>query len=356
MTDKHAAVGVDLGATNLKIAVVDRVGAVLAATTTPIAAHDGPDAVLAEIVEGVHAVIKAASRAKSQIVGVGVGTPGPLDLKKGVIVQAANLPGWQDVPVRAYVQEKLGLPVVLENDGNAAAYGEYWVGAGRDGNAALAAGKAALADSKAANADSKAANADRNAAVAAGGDMVMLTLGTGVGCGVIIDGRILHGHFDNAAELGHMIVAAGGLACPCGQRGCLERYASASAVARHAKAAVEAGEKSSLADRVRAGNEIDAESVAQHATAGDEVAKRIWDEACNYLAVACINIQHAYNPRRVVLGGGMALAGDFLLDRVRHHLQAGRWTLHDDLPEVTIAHLGYDAGTIGAAGLAWLAA
>ena len=88
---------------------------------------------------------------------------------------------------------------------------------------------------------------------------------------------------------------------------------------------------------------------------GDAVAKRVWEQACTYLAVACINIQHAYNPRRVVLGGGMALAGDFLVDRVRHHLQAGRWTLHDDLPEVTIAHLGYDAGTIGAAGLAWLA-
>ena len=342
MTDKHAAVGVDLGATNLKIAVVDRLGAVLAATTTPIAAQDGPDAVLAEIVEGVHAVIKAASLTESQIVGVGVGTPGPLDLKKGVIVRSANLPGWQDVPVRAYVQEKLGLPVVLENDGNAAAYGEYWAGAGRGGNAALADGKAAVADSK--------------AAVADGGDMVMLTLGTGVGCGVIIDGRILHGHFDNAAELGHMIVAAGGLACPCGQRGCLERYASASAVARHAKAAVEAGEKSSLADRLRTSDGIDAEAVAQHAAAGDAVAKRVWDEACTYLAVACINIQHAYNPRRVVLGGGMALAGDFLVDRVRHYLQAGRWTLHDDLPEVTIAHLGYDAGTIGAAGLAWLAA
>ena len=335
MTDMHAAVGVDLGATNLKIAVVDRVGVVLAATIKPIAAQAGPDAVLAEIVEGVHAVTKTASLTESQIVGVGVGTPGPLDLKKGVIVRSANLPGWQNVPVRAHLQEKLGLPVVLENDGNAAAYGEYWAGAARDG-------KDAVADSK--------------AAVAAGGDMVMLTLGTGVGGGVIIDGRILHGHFDNAAELGHMIVVAGGLVCPCGQRGCLEQYASASAVARHAKAAVEAGEKSSLADRLRTGDEIDAESVAQHAAAGDEVAKRVWEEACSYLAVACINIQHAYNPRRVVLGGGMALAGDFLVDRVRHHLQAGRWTLHDDLPEVTIAHLGYDAGTIGAAGLAWLAA
>ena len=145
MTDIDVAVGVDLGATNLKIAIVDRVGVVLAATVKPIAAQAGPDAVLAEIVEGVHAVIKAASRTESQIVGVGVGTPGPLDLKKGVIVRAANLPGWQDVPVRAHLQEKLGLPVVLENDGNAAAYGEYWAGAGRDGKAALAAGKAELA-------------------------------------------------------------------------------------------------------------------------------------------------------------------------------------------------------------------
>ena len=149
---------------------------------------------------GVHDGTKTASSAESQIVGSRVGTPEPLDLKKGVIVRSANLPGWQNVPVRAHLQEKLGLPVVLENDGNAAAYGEYWVGAGRDGKAAVADGQAAVADGK--------------AAFAAAGDMVMLTLGTGVGAGVILAGRILPCPFDNAAELGHMRVTPGGRALP----------------------------------------------------------------------------------------------------------------------------------------------
>lgn len=311
------AIGIDLGATNLKGAAVDRTGRILSQHTQPLVKTE-PDSVIVDMVTMVGGLMSAASLDRSELVGVGIGSPGPLSHRTGRIIRAANLPGWVDVPLRDRLRERIETPVVLENDGNAAAYGEYWAGAGRDG-----------------------------------GDLVMLTLGTGVGAGVVLDGRILHGHFENAGELGHTIVALDGLPCACGQRGCLEQYASASAVARRVVHAIGQGESSALAEAVGGREAIDARRVSDCARTGDPLCLRIWDEACRYLAVACINIQHAFNPARVVLGGGMSEAGSFLLDRVTEHVTRQRWSLHDDVPQVTLAELGYEAGMIGAAGLIW---
>jgi glucokinase len=144
-----------------------------------------------------------------------------------------------------------------------------------------------------------------------------------------------------------MIVVPGGIPCPCGQRGCLEAYASAGAVARRVEAALEAGERSS----VRRG--ADAAAIAAAAEGGDALCRRVWDEACFYLAIACINIQHAYNPEVILLGGGMAGAGDFLLSSVRAHFRANQWHLHDDFPRIEPARLGAEAGVVGAGALAW---
>jgi glucokinase len=182
---------------------------------------------------------------------------------------------------------------------------------------------------------------------------VVLTLGTGIGAGVVTDGKILHGHFENAAELGHMIVECNGVPCACGQRGCLEAYASASAVARRARSALDGKEQSSLTARVEQGGALSAEDVVAAAKSGDQLSLRIWNETCRYLAVGCINIQHAFNPQRIALGGGMARAGAFLLDGVRRYVRDLTWKLHDDVPEIVLAELGYDAGIIGAAALAW---
>jgi glucokinase len=237
-------------------------------------------------------------------------TPGPLDRREGRIVRTANLPGWKDVPIRDPLRGKTGLPVTLENDANAAAFGEYCSGAGRGDK-----------------------------------DLVMLTLGTGVGAGVILNGRILHGHFGNAAELGHMIVVVDGLPCPCGQRGCLEQYASATAIVHRA---------AQYRDSHGAVTLLRAEDVANGAANGDPLCGRVWDEACLSLAVACVNIQHAFNPAKIVLGGGMSLAGHMLLDRVRRFFREQAWSLHTDAPEIVLAQLGPDAGVIGAAMLAML--
>ena len=311
------SVGIDLGGTTLTAVVVDRAGRCLADRTRPSEAHRGPEAVISDMVDLVDVVLEMAGLDRAALIGVGVGAPGPLSHRSGRIIRSANLPGWVDVPIRDRLSSELKVAVTLENDGNAAAFGEFRLGAGRDG-----------------------------------ADLVMLTLGTGVGGGVIIDGNILHGHFENAGELGHMIVVHDGLPCPCGQLGCLEQYASASAVARRAVDGIERGEASSLAALKKEGVPINSKSVASGAGNGDAFCLRIWDEACCYLSLACISIQHAFNPSRIVLGGGMAESGAFLVDRVTQHLHRQRWKLHEDIPAIVTASLGSNAGALGAACLA----
>jgi len=318
-----AAIGVDLGGTNLKIAVVERTGRVREGIACETDTSQGPDRTIRQIVSEIDSLLARTSLKRSDLIGIGVGTPGPINIKEGRVIHAANLPGWRDVPLRDRLHDEFRCPTTLENDGNAAAFGEYW----------------ALSDG-----------------ASAGDDLAMLTLGTGLGAGVVLAGRLLHGHFDNAAEFGHTIVVVNGLQCACGQRGCLEQYASASAVARRVVAEIKDGETSELSRDVKAGKSIDSEAVVASARAGDALCLRIWDEACLYLAVACINIQHAYNPARIVLGGGMSSAGSFLLDRVQTRLDEHKWSLHDDLPAITLSALGSDAGVIGAAALAWQAA
>jgi len=318
--NKHVAVGIDLGGTNIKIGLVDQDGRILARHPAPIPTADSADAALDQMTAHVAALLDRNNIAHRDVVGAGLGSPGPLSQSKGVLYRLANLPGWDDAPIRDRLSELLTLPVTLENDGNAAAFGEYWAGAGK-----------------------------------AGGDLVMLTLGTGIGGGVVINGDIFRGQQENAAEIGHMIVVPGGLECSCAQRGCLERYASASAVARRVEQAIHEGASSSLTDQVKRGESIDSRMVAAAAKEGDALCSRIWYEACEYLAIACVNIQHIYNPARVLLGGGMAEAGDQLLDPVRRAYRSQRWNLHDDSPQIALAQLGYDAGLIGAAGCAWRA-
>ena len=342
------AVGIDLGGTNIKAALVDCQGRVVTAKSCPTEAERGPDPVIDNIVALATVLSDDAGRLHREIAGTGVGAPGPMNLATGTIVRSANLPGWDKVLLRDRLRDRLHCRVTLENDANAAAYGESWVGAGRGGR-----------------------------------DFALLTLGTGVGGGVILNGKILHGHFDNAAELGHIIVAPNGLQCPCGQRGCLEQYASAGAVARRVIDAIRAasGSERSAASplagdeigtatvmersvRTRSASDwpistasgsepIDSKLVAERAAKGDPLCRRVWDEACFYLALACITIQHAYNPAVVALGGGMSEAGNILLDPVRRHLHEQRWSLHDDVPGVVLAELGSDAGVIGAARLAF---
>jgi glucokinase len=183
----------------------------------------------------------------------------------------------------------------------------------------------------------------------------MFTLGTGVGGGIITDGKLLRGHFENGAELGHTIVNPGGRRCSCGQNGCVEAYSSAYFLARHAEDLIKQGKDSSLKKRMNAGEMLMAEHIVEAAKAGDEVAKQVWHDACYCLGVVIVNMQHVTNPERVVLAGGLIAAGEYLLEPVRQHASELAWHLLDDKPEIRFATLGNDAGFIGAAGCAWQA-
>ncbi len=319
MTDRALTIGIDLGGTFIKAGLVDGEGAILSRASVATDLSRGPAGLLADMAGLVKALLGSPGDPgrRNDLIAVGLGSPGPLSPSRGLIYKCANLPGLEGFAIRDELGEKLGMPVAFDNDGNMAALGESWLGGGRGA-----------------------------------GDMVMLTLGTGVGAGVIVDGVLLHGHFENAAELGHMIVQAGGLPCTCGQSGCLERYCSASSVARRAKEALGEGRSSRLTELVAEGEEITSEHVARAAREGDTVCHQIWDEACVCLAVACVNIQHTFNPARIVIGGGMSAAGDFLFDCVRGHFERQRWSLAEDFPKIVPAELGNDAGMLGAAKLA----
>lgn len=318
---RRCFVGIDLGGTNVKGGVVDDERRVLCKVSIRTQAEHGPDHVIERMAGLVDRVIAKANLTKSDIEAVGIGSPGSMSHTHGIIIRPPNLPGWVNVPLRDRIKEMTGLPTTLENDANAAAWGEFWAGAGRGTR-----------------------------------HMVMFTLGTGVGGGIITDGRLMRGHFDNAAELGHTIVVPGGRRCGCGQLGCLEAYASASYTARRATEAIQSGEASALATALEAKGEITSEDVVNAAAAGDALAARIFDETCYYLAIACVNVQHATNPERILMAGGMIAAGeDALLKPIRKKAAELTWKAADDLPTIMFATLGNDAGLIGAAGAAWLA-
>ncbi len=313
-------VGIDLGGTNLKAGLVDQDTGVLCKFSVPTGVEKGTEHVVSTIASAVERAVREAGVRKEHVIGVGIGSPGPMSHRRGLVINPANLPCMKNVPLRDEITKRTGLRATLENDANAAAWGEYWAGAGKGVR-----------------------------------DMVMFTLGTGVGGGVIAEGNLLRGHFENGGELGHIIVQPGGRRCSCNQRGCVEAYSSAGNVAARMVEEIRSGKASSLQAMLDRGEEIRAEHVDSAARAGDRLAAQIWDDACRYLAIACVVMQHATNPERIVFAGGMINAGPPLLERVRKHFHEQTWNLLDDFPQIMFATLGDDAGMIGAAGCAFRA-
>lgn len=310
-------IGIDLGGTNIKGGVYDPRGQLVTQDSIDTEAKGGFEHVLKRMGRLVTQLQQKAKLSASEIAGIGVGAPGPMSHDQGIIFSAPNLPGWVNIPLRDRFSALTGLPVVLENDANAAAFGEYTAGAGQDVRS-----------------------------------LVLLTLGTGIGGGIVLDGKLWRGRFDNAGEVGHMIIVPDGRPCPCGQRGCLERYASANAVAERLCEAVHAGEDCVLKPKVAAREPFDARDVLAAVDAGDALAARIWDETCYYLALSVVNLRHLLNPELVVFAGGLINAGPRLLTRVQEHFERLSWNIAPDAPRIAFATLGTDAGTIGAAALA----
>jgi glucokinase len=305
MTKRY--VGIDLGGTNLKLGLVAADGGLIERLSVPTEASGGPEHVLGRMAQGVRDLAEKAGLAMDEVAAVGVGVPGPLDSAEGVVHFTPNMPGWINVRVRGTLEDHLGCTVVVENDANAAAYGEFRVGAGRD------------VDS-----------------------MFVLTLGTGVGGGIVLNGRLLRGVTDTGAELGHVILRYGGRLCGCGNRGCLEAYASATAVVARFR------EEATVSDLARK-PDLECKDVFDAADAGDKAAARIVAETAEYLAVGITSILHALNPEMVVLTGGMMGAGDAFLEEIRGHVKALAFPSAYEPCEIRWSTLGGDAGILGAA-------
>lgn len=310
-------VGIDLGGTNIKAGVVDGKAKVMSQVSIPTEGGKGRAQVLQNICKATELAIQKSGVPVDAIRALGIGSPGVLDLDRGVVVFAPNLPDWKEVPLVKILEDRFKKPAALENDANAAAWGEFWAGAGRSVKS-----------------------------------MVMLTLGTGVGGGIIIDGQLLHGHKAAAAELGHISIDYRGRKCACGSVGCIEAYASADSVVRRFVEAVQAGQKTVLAERVKQGKPVTTKMIFQAALDGDEFCRRAIEEAGELLGVAIASIVHTLNPQLVVISGGMSNAGEMLMKPLKRIVWARSWARALEDFEIQFATLGEDAGFVGAAGCA----
>jgi glucokinase len=313
-------IGLDVGGTSMKAGVVDESGRPLSAVALPTEAQRGQEFGLNRMCETIREAASAAGVGMERISAVGVATPGTMDIPAGMILDAVNMKPWRNVPVRRHVQETFGLPTAFQNDANAAAYGEFWAGAGRGARS-----------------------------------MVLFTLGTGVGGGIIVGGDgggyVVEGEHSHGAEIGHhKIEMTNPRRCGCGRLGCLEAYASATAVAARAREALEADAgRSSLHAVLRSGNELTSREVFDAAAAGDELAGRVVEETAWYLAIGAMNLMHIIDPDLIVFGGGMIAAGDGFLDRIRAHVRQLAFPVPAERTRIVYAQLGSDAGFIGAA-------
>ena len=306
----------DVGGTKLAAGVVAGDGRVLSFRVEPSVLEDGPEVMIARHLELGREAVEESGVPWAAVRAVGIACGGPLDPVAGIIQSPPNLPGWVDVPLVPIVSAALDRPAVVDNDATAGAIAEYWFGAGR----------------------SRAAR-----------HLIYLTISTGVGGGLILDGRVYRGAAGNAGELGHLTVEYQGRQCGCGRRGCLEAYVSGTNIARRAIEALAAGETSSLADLPR----VTARDVSRAAAAGDQLARRIWDETTAILGSALANILDVFNPELLVLGGGVTRAEDQLLAPVRDAAFAQALPPAARSAEIVISALGDRLGVVSAAAVAF---
>jgi len=330
------SIGVDLGGTNLRIAAVNQQGDLMEKVTLGTRVALGKDHVIHQMCDAIR-LLATRYRDGGALQGIGIGVPGIIDMKTGMLRESPNLPGWAESPVQAQIEGLLGTRVILENDANVAALGEKWLGAARDVD-----------------------------------DMAMLTLGTGVGGGIVLQGRIWHGMTGMAGEFGHMTVEPEGPPCGCGNRGCLEQYASATAVVRMAKEAIASGRAPGLAKAASNNPEFNAKAIYNLAIQGEDEARRIFGRLGRALGICIANLVNAFNLNMYVVGGGVSSAWEafspFIFEELRQRslvyaatapasLSGGEGASGHVGPEgstrtiITRALLGSDAGLYGAAQL-----
>ncbi len=316
---KRWIVGVDLGGTNIVVGLLPTEGGeVLGLRLRPTDSHRGPKSVVDRIIEMVEQsiaeVLNTHGGRRDDIAGVGIGSPGPLDRKAGVVINTPNL-GWRNFPLRDLIANAVNLPATLDNDANCATYGEWWLGAAK------------------------------------GVDTVVgLTLGTGIGGGIVLDGKIYHGASDIAGEIGHMTIDSTGRRCKCGNYGCLEAYASGPAIALRAVEGIEAGVDTVLADMVGGRlDDITAATVYEGVVAGDEYATEVMKDTAKFLGAGIANILNVLNPEMVVIAGGVTRAGDHLFAPLRAEVRRRAFRAAEERCSIVSGELPGTAGVVGAA-------
>lgn len=297
------SVGVDLGGTNLRAAAIDKSGKILDQISGTTNLGEGRDAVIDDMVESIRTL---RDRQDGRFAGAGLGVPGFIELEKGFVVGSNNLPALENYPLRDEIENRLGAPVILENDANAAALGEKWIGAGRNVQ-----------------------------------HLVLLTLGTGIGGGIIHHGRVLHGFLGMAGELGHITVVPNGNPCGCGNYGCVEKHASASAIA-------------AMGRLLGLGVNITSKGVYEFALQGNERALMIFDQMGRALGIAIANLVNIFNFPLYLLSGGPLPAWDFFAPAMIEEVQKRSFTYRNTKTTIAKAELGDKAGLYGAAYLPFL--
>jgi len=293
------SIGVDLGGTNLRVAALNGEGQILQRVSIPAVYSAGPKHIVCDIVQAIRDVRSQVGI--TGLRGVGIGIPGFIDMESGVVLGAANLPGFEDFPIRAEIQSELGIPILLENDANAAALGEMWMGAGRDVD-----------------------------------DLILMTLGTGIGGGIVIGGKILHGFRGMAGEFGHMTVFPDGNPCGCGNCGCLEKHASATAIA-------------AMGRMMHFKPDITAAGVHQLALEGNERAKLVFQSMGRALGIAIASLTNVFNSPLFLLSGGPLPAWEFFAPAMFEEVEKRSFTYKRVGTRIEKALLGSEAGLFGAA-------
>lgn len=322
MSEGRYFVGVDIGGTSIKSGVVSAQGETISKLSAPSVLTGGREAGLQNLFATVEGVVALSGLSWDEIGGIGVASPGTMDIPAGIVFHPFNMPGWENLPLRNIVSERFKKPAVLQNDANAAAYGEYWMGAARNTHS-----------------------------------LMFWTLGTGIGGGIVIDGKILTGAHSHAGECGHIIIQMeGGPTSEHGIHGSLELYAGAKAMVRRCEAALASGARSMIEDQLRQGQKLTPLLIAVCASEGDELADRLIMETGRYLAIGTVNIMHTINPETVLIGGAMTFGrettelGRRFLAKVREEVRAHTFPIPAERTKIEYASLGKDAGYIGAAG------
>ena len=307
------AIGVDIGGMSIKYAAVDSTGKVYEKEIQEIVKDEDQEVTIKKLIQNIKNYILKYNLT-FEVVGIGLGIPGSIDSKKGIVTYSNNL-NWKELHVYDLFKKEMNLPVKITNDANAAALGEKVFGAGKKYQ-----------------------------------NIVMITLGTGVGSGIIIDGKIYEGLNGKGAEIGHSTLYVDGLPCTCGRNGCFEMYASATALIRQTKEAMELDKNSLLWEVAKENNKVSGRTAFIAAERGDETANKVIDNYVKYLSEGLLNVCNIFRPDCIVLSGGIANQGDFLLDKIKDYCKKFDYGYpNSPVTEIKVAEIGYDSGIIGAA-------